>query len=136
MKLFYRKDYKRVSGDLEIAKIELNKAHFKLERYREGINRLEEENKSINASKGGFTKEINKLKCELIEKDNLIDEKQKMIDELNDKIKILNDKLEESMTDKYIVKKLKPGRTPNLNKTKISAPMSSNVRKFMKENFD
>lgn len=136
MKLFYRKDYKRVSGDLEIAKIELNKAYFKIERYKEGINRLEEENKSINASKGGLTKEINKLKCELIEKDNLIYEKQKMIDELNDRIKALYDKLEESMTDKYIVRKLKPGKTPNLNKTKISMPMKPNVARFMKENFD
>lgn len=59
-----------------------------------------------------------------------------MIDEFNDKIKALNDKLEESMTDKYIVRKLKPGRTPNLNKTKISMPMKPNVARFMKENFD
>lgn len=51
MKLFYRKDYKRVSGDLEIAKIELNKAYFKLEAYRTNINRLEEEKRTINASK-------------------------------------------------------------------------------------
>lgn len=136
MKLFYRKDYKRVSGDLEIARIELNKAYFKLEAYRTNINRLEEEKRTINASKGGLTKELNKLKYELIEKDNLIDEKEKVIDELNDKIKALNDKLEESMTDKYIVRKLKPGKTPNLNKTKISMPMKPNVARFMKENFD
>lgn len=35
-------------------------------------------------------------------------------------------------SDRYLVKKVRSGRTPNTNKTKISKPMSSNVVKFMR----
>lgn len=52
---------------------------------------LEEEKHKLLGAKGGYTKEINKLK--------------KQVEELNFKLK-------ESMTDKYLVKKIKPGRTP------------------------
>lgn len=143
MKLFYIKEYKKVSGDLEKTKIELNRAYFKIERYRENISRLEKEKISLNASKGGLTKEINKLKCDLVEKDNLIDEKQIMINEkdstihqLKKEINELNNLINDLKSDRYLIKKIKPGRTPNLNKTKISMPMKPNVAKFMKENFD
>lgn len=36
-------------------------------------------------------------------------------------------------SDRYLVKKVRAGRTPNTNKTKISRPMSGNVVKFMRE---
>ena len=52
---------------------------------------LKEEKKKILGAKGGYVKEINKLK--------------KQVEELEFKLK-------ESMTDKYLVKKIKPGRTP------------------------
>lgn len=35
-------------------------------------------------------------------------------------------------SDRYLVKKIKPGRTPNTNKTKISKPMSARVTKYMR----
>ena len=33
---------------------------------------------------------------------------------------------------RYLVKKVKSGRTPNLIKTKVSKPMSANVTKYMR----
>lgn len=35
-------------------------------------------------------------------------------------------------SDRYLIKKVKPGRTPNTNKTKISKPMSARVTKYMR----
>ena len=40
------------------------------------------------------------------------------------------------LSKRFILRELKPGRTPNMNKTKISKPMSNNVRNFMKREFD
>ncbi len=59
---------------------------------------LEEEKHKLLCAKGGYVKEINKLK--------------KQVEELTFK-------LEESMTDKYLVKKIKPGRTPKGPQMKI-----------------
>lgn len=35
-------------------------------------------------------------------------------------------------SDRYLIKKVKSGRTPNTNKTKISKPMSARVTKYMR----
>ena len=40
--------------------------------------------------------------------------------------------IKELKSDRYLVKKVRAGRTPNTNKTKISRPMSGNVVKFMR----
>ena len=66
--------------------------------YIAEINILKEENHKLLGAKGGYIKEINKLK--------------KQVEELTFK-------LEESMTDKYLVKKIKPGRTPKGPQMKI-----------------
>ena len=34
---------------------------------------------------------------------------------------------------RYLVKKLKPGRTPNTIKTRVVKPMSSNVVRYMRD---
>ena len=36
---------------------------------------------------------------------------------------------------RYLVKKIKPGRTPNTNKTKISKPMASSVVRYMRNEY-
>lgn len=59
---------------------------------------LKEENKQLLGAKGGYTKEINKLK-------NQVEE--------------LDFKLKESMTDKYLVKKIPSGRKPKSQTMKI-----------------
>lgn len=158
MKIFYKKDFQRV---LE-KKIELEK---EFEQYKtdtaNSISALEDRNfklleensklkdsslkqgnvlndeintlklelgltkeklKKANTSKGGFTKEINKLK-------KLVEQYEKEINDLNAKISDLQ-------SDRYLIKKIPTGRTKNTVKTKIAPPMKSNVRRFMKENFD
>lgn len=59
---------------------------------------LKEENKQLLGAKGGYTKEINKLK-------NQVEE--------------LDFKLKESMTDKYLVRKIPSGRKPKSQPMKI-----------------
>ena len=48
----------------------------------------------------------------------------------------LKSQVEELKSERYVVKKVPCGRTPNLNKTKVSKPMNPAVSRFMKENFD
>ena len=90
----------------------------------------------------------------IIEKaDKSIKEKNEKIKELDDKrieleTELFNSKLElakvniqleeyefqiaDLKSDRYLIKKIKHGRTPNTNKTKISKPMSSRVTKYMR----
>ena len=78
--------------------------------------------KRLQNAKGGYVKQNNKLKNQVME--------------LEKEVEDLKAKLEESMSNKYLVKKVPSGRKPNTIKTKVSAPMSSTVRKYMKEAFD
>ena len=143
MKIFYKKDFQRVTVELNKTIIELNRANFKLDKYRENTKQLEllrtqnlEEIKSLKTAKGGYTKEINKLKAIIYEKDELIDSKQSLIDERDKEIVNLNKEILDLKSDRYLIKKIPSGKTPNTVKTKLSKPMSATVRKFMKENFD
>lgn len=143
MKIFYKKDF---YGVLE----EKNKLQEEYEKYKErkenvtsilnkrcaeqieqitSLNAKIEKLKKYNEilknkfitqsnSKGGFVKENHKLK--------------NTIKELNEKIK----QQEEMLSKRFILKTIRPGRTPNMNKTKISKPMSNTVRNYMKREFD
>ena len=62
------------------------------------IEELKEENQKLLGAKGGYTKEINKLK--------------KQVEELDFKLK-------ESMTGKYVLKKIPSGRKPKSQTMKI-----------------
>lgn len=143
MKIFYKKDF---YGVLE----EKNKLQEEYEKYKERkenvtsilnkrctkqfeqitslsveIEKLKKDNEILknkfvtqSASKGEFVKENHKLK--------------NTIKELNEKIK----QQEEKLSKRFILKTIRPGRTPNMNKTKISKPMSNTVRNYMKREFD
>lgn len=63
----------------------------KIELLKANNTALENEIKSLKSAKGGYVKQINKLKVELEE---------------------TRKKLEESMTDKYLVKKVPMGKLP------------------------
>lgn len=81
---------------------------------RENIKKLEEEKHSLLGAKGGYVKEINKLK--------------KKIEELEEKLK-------ESMTDKYLVKKLPSGRRPKGQTMKITShAVVSKITRQMHDN--
>ena len=143
MKLFYKKDY--LEKVLEVAKLDkqvkeknlfiaqlkdnLNYKKELLERETRVSNELNEELlksseelKKVLGAKGGLAKENNKLK--------------NIVEELKKEKQDLKIKLEESMTDKYLVKKIPSGKTPNTIKTKVSSPMKSSVRKYMREEFE
>ena len=62
------------------------------------IEELKEENKKLLGAKGGYTKEINKLKKQ---------------------VEGLDFKLKESMTGKYVLKKIPSGRKPKSQTMKI-----------------
>lgn len=89
------KEKEQVERDYTISCEEYNKlldeAESEQRELMQEIFILKEEKKKILGAKGGYVKEINKLK--------------KQVEELEFKLK-------ESMTDKYLVKKIKPGRTP------------------------
>lgn len=75
---------------------------------------LKEENKKLLGAKGGYIKEINKLK--------------KQIEELDFKLK-------ESMTDKYLIKKLPSGRKPKTQTMKLTShTVVSNITRKMHNN--
>ena len=142
MKIFYKKDF---YGVLE----EKNKLQEEYEKYKErkenvtsilnkrcaeqieqitSLNAKIEKLKKYNEilknkfitqsnSKGGFVKENHKLK--------------NTIKELNKKIK----QQEEKLSKRYILKTIKPGRTPNTLKTSIrSSANESRAIKYVKEN--
>lgn len=116
MKIFYKKEFLKISGELE----ELNN---KLEFYRNYTEELDTDVDTLkaklrikNSSIGGFTKQINKLKEE--------------IKELSAKIK----EKDELLSKRYILKKISSGRTPNTIKTSIrSSQNESRAIKYVKE---
>ena len=128
MKLFYKKDYLRVKEELEELTLHMEEAISSIDSQKETIDIYEEtvetmhykiedmkkEIKQLKGGKGGFTREINKLKKEKEE---------------------LEKKLAESMTDKYLVKKIRPGKRPNTLKTKVrnTSGQSNIVKNLHKE---
>lgn len=157
MKIFYKKDFQRVleeknkiEEEYQVYKEKSEKAITELniknssqlkeitdlgnqiidknsviKRYTILQTEISEENSKLksklthaNTSKGGLTKEINKLRGKV----------NSLVEEIKEKDKLLS--------KRFILRELKPGRTPNMNKTKISKPMSNNVRNFMKREFD
>ena len=157
MKIFYKKDFQRVleekskieeeyqvykeKSEKTITELNIkNSSQLKeitdlgnqiidknsaIKRYTILQTEISEENSKLksklthaNTSKGGLVKEINKLRSKV----------NSLTEEIKEKDKLLS--------KRFILRELKPGRTPNMNKTKISKPMSNNVRNFMKREFD
>lgn len=130
MKIFYKKDFQRVLEEKEqlVKRIaeERKISEFKIKNLKEELyTKAIELNNKIEEYKS----KLAQLELDLmIQKDN----NNKLIKEKEE----LEEKLKESMTGKYVLKKISAGRTPNLQKTKVSRPMSNNVRNYMKEKHD
>lgn len=143
MKLFYKKNYEKKVEEIrilnEMLRANLNTIwKLKSERKKLTIENKKQENiideqasenydlnkkiKQEQGAKGGLTKKNNNL--------------NKQVLELQKEVEDLKKKLEESMTDKYLVKKIPSGKKPNTLKTKVSAPMRGSVRKYMREEFE
>jgi hypothetical protein len=145
MKIFYKKDFQRVleekkklenefsdykeRSDESISALNtkcveqlkeintLNNQLFDKEEILKLKKDLEIKLKSANTSKGGLTKEINKLK---------------------NQIKVLTSQIKEKdilLSKRYILRTIKPGRTPNTIKTSIkNSANESRAIKYVKEN--
>lgn len=154
MKIFYKTDYeyikeqnaklngiiRELKGKLETGENQyndlveekedlmnkVNKLTFDFERSIELVDELrdklfktEKSLKEVRGAKGGLTKRLNELNNELQAKDKKIEE--------------LRIKLEDSMTDKYAVKKIKSGRRPNTLKRSSARPVQSSVQKYQQK---
>lgn len=146
MKILSNKKYRELVGEIKSLEMDLNEVRRKNGRLRDEKNslleeretkigefktkiascknknmqleeenrQLKEENKKLLGAKGGYVKEINKLK--------------KIIEELEEKLK-------ESMTDKYLVKKLPAGRRPKGPAMKITShAVVSKITRQMHDN--
>lgn len=99
------KTLKKVETSLKSRSYELTNAKGTINRYLEETNRLQKQldekekvRRKAAGSVGGLKRKNNDLEKEL--------------SAANEKIKDLEIKLEESMSDKYLVKKIKSGRKP------------------------
>lgn len=98
---------------------------------------LSETSRKTNASKlGGLTTALNKEKNKTKELLNAIDSQKEhyenKVNELEDNVKDLENKLEESMSDKYLVKKIPSGRRPKTQTMKIkNCTVESNIARKM-----
>ena len=61
----------------------------------------------------------------------LFDTKQDLA-RVNIELDLKNEEIDVLKSNRYLVKKIPSGRTPNTNKTKISKPMSARVTKYMR----
>ena len=144
MKIFYKKDFQRVLGQ----KIKLEK---EFEEHKKSSN---ENISALNTKCLEQLKEINNLNSQLIDKDELLKEKQeleiklksastskggftKQINKLKEEIKTLTSQIKEKdelLSKRYILKTIKPGRTPNTIKTHIRGnECESRAIKYVKE---
>lgn len=87
----FKKQIEDMMGALQERQSKITDLEMKLGLYQANLKADENVIKELNSAKGGFTKRINQLTRELEE---------------------TKKKLEESMTDKYLVKKIPMGRLP------------------------
>lgn len=93
----------------------------------ENLEKLARKYKHLSGSLGGYKKENNKLKQEL---KNCKEENSKLIIE----IKNLELKLEESMSDKYLVRTLPPQKSRVIQKTRLkNRVVNSSAKEILKE---
>ena len=133
MKIFYKKDYQRAMVELEKMKnrvrelekeykkqeinFNITKKDFELmqkenESLNSSLENLEIKLKSVCSAKGGLTKQVNSLTKENQD---------------------LKQKLKEAMSDKYLKKTIPAGRTPHIQKTKVTKTPSLKVSNFLKK---
>lgn len=142
MKIFYKKDF---YGVLE----EKNKLQEEYEKYKERKENVTsilnkrcaeqiEQITSLNAKIEKLKKYNEILKNKFITQSNSKGEFVKENHKLKNTIKELNKKIkqqEEKLSKRYILKTIKPGRTPNTLKTSIrSSANESRAIKYVKEN--
>ena len=108
---------------LEAVKLE-ESCKFEVE---EELEKLAKKYKRVNGALGGYKKEVNKLNQQLKECN---EEKSKLVTE----VKNLELKLEESMSNKYLVRTLPPQKSRTIQKTRLkNRVVNSSAKEILKE---
>lgn len=76
--------------------------------------------------------EISKLNDEIVELKSSLFNKDLELSNANVEIDNYKEQIKDLKSDRYLIRKISSGKTPNTNKTKISKPMSANVTKYMR----
>lgn len=137
-KLFYtRKNYEKIQNELfvELTRNErllVDKLNLQTDLCIKNneILTLKKKVKEIQGAKGGLTKEINKLKTE-IQVLSEVSEQEK--NDLKSQINKLKKELKDSMTDKYLVRKIPAGRPRKTEKIKPVKVVKPQVAKMQME---
>lgn len=125
MKLSYKKDWKieaeknkRLQNERNMYKSKVEDLNKRIDVMEIRSNLLEKEKmdlvnkvKELQGSKGGLTKQNNELKRQISE---------------------LKEKLKESMSNKYIVRKIPSGRTPNMQKTRVTKTPKPGISNYIR----
>ena len=133
------KELEKKIGDLETEKQKLNdKVHLmeddlnKLDELEKKVPSMEVMIASADKSIKDKNKEINKLKEEKLKIQSDLFQMKLDLASANMQKEEYEAQIKDLKSDRYLVKKVRSGRTPNTNKTKISRPMSGNVVKYMR----
>lgn len=132
-KLFYKKEWLKLDKLLEKQRCENQKLKTLLESY-------ESENKRLNSLTIDLNKQITSLRVNL----NVANEKIKVLNGSNGglvmhknkllkKVEQLEEQLKESMSNKYVVRKVPSGRKPNFQKTKVSKVPNAKAQNYIKK---
>lgn len=126
-------------GDLEEEKKQLSDVKIKLENELKKITKIadkvpsmEDVIKSADKSlkeKAKENKNLNELISQL--KSDLFN-KELELGTANAQLEEYKLQIEDLKSDRYLIRKVPSGKTPNTNKTKVARPMSANVTKFMR----
>jgi len=126
-------------GDLEKEKKSLNdeitRLNLDVKKLEPLANRvpslelvIEESDKSIKEK----IEEINKLDEKRLELETDLFNKDLELKKYIIQTEEYKAQIEDLKSDRYLIRKVKSGRTPNTNKTKISKPMSARVTNYMR----
>ena len=105
----------------------------KLEKTANKVSKLEIQLKETNKSIKDKTKENKKLEEERINLESKLFENTLELKSVKIQLEEYEDQIKDLKSDRYLIRKIPSGKTPNTNKTKISKPMSSRVVKYMRE---
>ena len=97
---------------------------------RKNKTKLENKIREINGAKGGLTKEIPKLNKIIEENKNSYENSLKT---LNNELLETKKKLEESMSDKYLIKRVRPERTQKQTMKMKSGYLEGKIMNKIKE---
>lgn len=151
MKILERTIFKNKNKEIEILKQELiivsKKSQYNYDKNKELNNtildlsdeiyvlrkdktELENKIREINGSKGGLTREIHKLNKTIEENKNSYENSLKT---LNNELLETKKKLEESMSDKYLIKRVRPSGTQKQTMKVKSGYLEGKIMNKIKE---